>query len=67
MLWANLCGSMCSQPTKIRAWAKAGWSNSLRSSATRNVFERYTMVSWTDIADAMRKLQQSKQTTLISH
>jgi integrase len=30
---------------------------------TRSVFERYAIVSRTDIADAMRKLQQSEQVT----
>jgi len=36
---------------------------------TRSVFERYAIVSRTDIADAMRKLQQSEQAThtQISH
>jgi len=30
---------------------------------TRSVFERYAIVSRTDIADAMRKLQQSEEAT----
>ena len=34
---------------------------------TRSVFERYAIVSRTDIADAMRKLQQSEQDHQISH
>ena len=33
---------------------------------TRSVFERYAIVSRTDIADAMRELHQSEQTTPIS-
>jgi len=32
---------------------------------TRSVFERYAIVSRTDIADAMRKLQQSEEATQI--
>ena len=32
---------------------------------TRSVFERYAIVSRTDIADAMRKLQQSEDATQI--
>ena len=34
---------------------------------TRSVFERYAIVSRTDIADAMRKLQQSEENHLIGH
>jgi integrase len=34
---------------------------------TRSVFERYAIVSRTDIADAMQKLQQSEQDSRIGH
>jgi hypothetical protein len=34
---------------------------------TRSVFERYAIVSRTDIADAMRKLQQSDKEAQIDH
>ena len=34
---------------------------------TRSVFERYAIVSRTDIADAMRKLQQSERENQIGH
>jgi hypothetical protein len=34
---------------------------------TQSVFERYAIVSRNDIADAMRKLQQSEQTPQIGH
>lgn len=34
---------------------------------TRSVFERYAIVSRNDIADAMRKLQQSEETPQIGH
>jgi len=34
---------------------------------TRSVFERYAIVSRTDIADAMRKLQQSEREVRIGH
>jgi integrase len=34
---------------------------------TRSVFERYAIVSRTDIADAMQKLQQSEQDSQIGH
>ncbi len=34
---------------------------------TRSVFERYAIVNRTDIADAMRQLQQSERDHQISH
>jgi len=34
---------------------------------TRSVFDRYAIVSRTDIADAMKKLQHSERETRIGH
>ncbi|MDT8067193.1 MAG: tyrosine-type recombinase/integrase [Terriglobia bacterium] len=50
-----------------RAGIAEGVIMSIGGWKTRSVFERYAIVSRTDIADAMRKLQQTEKALEISH